>query len=302
VYGKPASDTSGAKDIPAPTKFDPGFDGERKPYAPKKPAAGFGGAGKPFTQRARTTARDVALRALQDVAAHGAFAAQALDRQLESSRLLPDDRRLATSIFYAAVENRIRIAHILKAFVRNAEPEINDVLHIACAQLLYLDKVPDHAVVDEAVKQARAVKGQRVGGFVNGVLRNVTRARDAGELLAPREGEEVVSANVEYSVAPELMEKLTEVFGAEEAGEIASYQHARHTQTVRPNLLTTSDEELGNYLTEKGVKCRRVSSRTRSSAKTRGRSPTSTAIGRACSRFRARARCSPRSRSRQSPA
>ncbi len=233
-----------------PRSFDKPMDGEWKPRSFDKPMDGE----RRFAPRVRMSARDVALGALKDVAMNGAFAAQALDRQLESAHLLPDDRRLATSIFYAAVENRIRIAHILKAFARNVEPEISDVLHVACAQLLYLDRVPDHAAVDEAVKQARTVKGQRVSGFVNGVLRNVVRARDAGELLAPKEGEEEVSLSVEHSVVPELMEKLVETFGEEEAGKIASYLPETRTQTVRPNLMTTTDEALGNELTEKGIK------------------------------------------------
>jgi 16S rRNA (cytosine967-C5)-methyltransferase len=245
-----------------PDSFDKPINGEHRPRVFRKPMGGErrprafdkpGDGEQRFAPRVRMSARDVALGALKDVAMNGAFAAQALDRQLESARLLPDDRRLATSIFYAAVENRIRIAHILKMFARNVEPEISDVLHIACAQLLYLDRVPDHAAVDEAVKQARAAKGQRLSGFVNGVLRNVVRARDAGELLAPKEGEEEVPLSVEHSVAPELMDKLVETFGEEEAGKIASYLPEKRTQTVRPNLMTTTDEALGNELTGKGI-------------------------------------------------
>ena len=251
-FERPTADT-GEKRRYASNKPGADFRG-RKVYGTPKSAPGAEGGKKPYAPRERSTARDVALRALQDVTANGAFAAQALDRQLESVRLLPDDRRLATSIFYAAVENRIRIAHILRAFVRNADPEITDVFHIACAQLLYLDKVPDHAIVDEAVKQARALKGHHIMGFVNGVLRNVIRARDAGDLLAPKEGEESVAANVEFSIAPELMDKLIEAFGEELASEIAAYQPERRLQTVRPNLMTTTDEQLGNDLTEKGIK------------------------------------------------
>ncbi len=253
TYARPVEGADGERKPHTFARPAEGRDGERKPRAFDRPLEGPGGERRPFSGRVRTTARDVALRALKDVAANGAFAAQALDRQLDSAHLLPDDRRLATSIFYAAVENRIRISHILRAFVRNAEPEIFDVLHVACAQLLYLDKVPDHAAVDEAVKQARAVKGQRVGGFVNGVLRNVIRSRDAGDLLAPREAGETVPANVEFSIAPELMDKLTRTFDAEEAEKIAAYRPARRTQTVRPNLMTTTDEEMGAYLTGRGV-------------------------------------------------
>ncbi|MGI6239815.1 MAG: 16S rRNA (cytosine(967)-C(5))-methyltransferase RsmB [Christensenellales bacterium] len=206
-------------------------------------------------QKPRAGAREVARRALEDVVVNGAYAAQALDRQIKATHLLPDDRRLATSIFYAALENRIRISHLLKPFVKSALPGIYDVLHIACAQLLFLDKVPDHAAVDEAVKQARAIRGQQVAGFVNGVLRNVIRARDKGTLDLPDDAD----PSVAHSVAPELYEHLAKAYGAEEAARICAYRHAQHTQTVRPNFMTTTDEELGAYLSahsipwEKGV-------------------------------------------------
>ena len=65
----------------------------------------------------RLSARDAALRALQDVVRGDAYASQALDRRLEEARLKPEDRRLAAGLFYSAVENRLYIEHMLSGFL-----------------------------------------------------------------------------------------------------------------------------------------------------------------------------------------
>lgn len=211
----------------------------------------------PIQNKPALNARDVAARALSDVAERGAFASQAIDRQLSQGTISPEDRRLATSIFYAAIENRLKIEYILKVFVKTKpEPVIKDILHVACAQLLFLDRVPDHAVVDEAVKQTRRMRMASSSGFVNGVLRNVIRARDEDKLAKPDESDRIGYMSVEYSVSEDLARELTAAYGEEEAARICAFRRSAHTQTIRPNLMTTSDQQLADYLKAQGVEYR----------------------------------------------
>jgi len=222
-------------------------DGER-PFRREgaRPAKGGKGAAP---AKSNVTARDAALKALADVVSRGAYASQAIDRQLTEAKLSPEDRRLATGIFYAAVENRLKIDHILKPFIKNSPPPVvKDILHIATAQLLYLDRVPDHAVVDEAVKQARRMKGQSVTGFVNVVLRNVIRAKEDGTLAEPDAADRLKYLSIQYSASEDLVEALINAYGEEEAERICAFRPKEHTQTIRANFMTTSDEELGKYL------------------------------------------------------
>ena len=246
------------------------FNGDR-PRRDDRPQIGdrpFRGEGRPSGDRPRgnrpsgpkpapksnVTARDAALRALGDVVARGAYASQAIDRQLTEANLSPEDRRLATGIFYAAVENRLKIEHILSPFIKNSPmPVIKAILHIACAQLLFLDRVPDHAGVDEAVKQTRRLKGQSVTGFVNAALRNVIRARDEGTLAAPDADDRVKYLSIEYSASEDLVRALIDAYGEEEAERICAFRPKEHTQTIRANFMTTSDAELAKYLEENGI-------------------------------------------------
>ena len=200
------------------------------------------------------SARDAALRALQDVVRGDAYASQALNRRLEEARLKPEDSRLAAGLFYSAVENRLYIEHMLGKFLdQRPEPVVNDILHIAAAQILFMDRVPDHAAVDEAVKQVRAARREGFTGLVNGVLRNLIRARDAGTLSLPdRETDPVAWFRARYSISAPAVRRLVDAYGMETAEAIAAWTPARREQTVRPNRLRMDAEVFSQWLTAQG--------------------------------------------------
>ena len=227
-----------------PRREVPGRGRDRR-EAPRKPAM--------------DSPRRVALKALQDVVRADAYAAQALDRQLSTARLTPEDRRLAAGIFYFAVENRLYIETMLGRFMETkAEPVVNDILHIASAQLLFMDRVPDHAAVDEAVKQVRAARREGLTGLVNGVLRSLIRARDAGELTLPdRETEPEQWLSVKHSVAPEIARRLIDAYGLDAAEGIVTSQGARREQTVRVNRMRMDPDAFDAWLDAQGYTWRR---------------------------------------------
>ncbi len=232
-----------------------GGDGQRREGRFAKPGPGSSLKGK----QPRVTARDAALRALQDVVRSDAYAAQALDRQLDAARMKPDDRRLAASLFYSALENRLYIEYQLGRFLeQRPEPVINDILHIAAAQLLFMDRVPDHAAVDEAVKQVRATRKEGYTGLVNGVLRNLIRARDDGKLILPdREADPVGWMSVRHSIARPAAARLIEAYGLDEAAQIAAWTPSRRAQTVRPNAARLDGPGFETWLDGQGLKWRR---------------------------------------------
>ena len=114
----------------------------------------------------------------------GAYAQLALSARLRAAQGMSlEDKKLATIIFYGALENRLRIAWVLKQFVEEMPRQaVEDVLHIAAAQLLFLDRVPDHAAVDQAVRQVKALGWEQYAALVNGTLRSLIRARDQGKI------------------------------------------------------------------------------------------------------------------------
>ena len=202
------------------------------------------------------TARDAALNALRFVARDGAYAAQALDRALRDVQLSESDRRLAASIFYFALENRLRIETCLLAKLKERpEPEIMDILCLAAAQILFMDRVPDHAAVDEAVKQTRRARRERMTALVNAVLRGLIRDRDAGALTLPdRETEPEKYISQKYSISLPLAERLARAYGIEETERIAAWSPDRRCETVRPNQMRMTDAEFEAWLDKNNLK------------------------------------------------
>jgi len=228
------------------------FNGEKKSFDGKKPYGrkpydrkdGPRPEKKPFVPQG-PSARDVALKALKNVFRDNAYAAQALDRELSNAKLSDDDRRLASSMFYFTLENRLRIQSLISTKVQSRpDPEIMDILTLAAAQILFMDKIPDHAAVDEAVKQTRKARRESMTALVNAVLRGLIRARDAGELTLPdRETEPEKYISEKYSVALPLVERLVAAYGVDLTEEIAAWKPDRHGETIRPNRLVMTNEQ-----------------------------------------------------------
>ncbi len=194
--------------------------------------------------------RRVALNALCDVTLTDAYAGIALNKRFMESSLSPEDKRLATSIFYTALENRMRIDHLLNQLVAAMpEPIVREILHIAAAQLIYMDRIPDHAAVDEAVNAIKRLGREYYAPLVNGTLRNLIRARDAGDLKDPKRSENPTRyLSIMYSIPETMVSRLIAAYGEETAERIISFKPEQHWETVRPNLMEMDDASFERYL------------------------------------------------------
>ncbi len=121
--------------------------------------------------------RDVAVQALRDragnVSAH-------LDRLLAAGSLSEPDRHLARELALGTIRHRQTLWEILRVFLaqpnRKLPVPLTEIMEVGLYQLLFLDRIPAFAVVNEAVAQANRFHHKRRSGVVNGVLRNIVRA------------------------------------------------------------------------------------------------------------------------------
>ncbi|TGQ04639.1 transcription antitermination factor NusB, partial [Mesorhizobium sp. M00.F.Ca.ET.217.01.1.1] len=93
------------------------------------------------------------------------------------------DRALVRAILVTALRHRMTIAGLLSRRLEKPLPQnataLSHILHVAAAQILFLD-IPDSAAVDLAVTHAKSdPRTLRFSGLVNGVLRTLARAKDA---------------------------------------------------------------------------------------------------------------------------
>lgn len=249
-FGKPAGKPFGkpsAKPFARGTTKS-GF-GERKPM--RKPAA-RPAEKKPDPALPSTNSRKVALEIFRDVIHKEAYAALSLDDRLSTANLTQLDKRFCASIVYRTLENLIRIDYALQFFLKDAEgldATVRDILRISACQLLFHDRIPDNAVVDEAVKLTRSAGLEGLTALTNAVLRNMVRGRDEIKWPKPEEGARYLS--VMYSVPEWLAEKLLDAYGPEMAKDICAYRTQSHFTTIRPNMMKLSDAQLEALMEKK---------------------------------------------------
>ena len=135
-------------------------------------------------------ARTVAARVLERVERDQAYAAAALDAEIERSPQLDSrDRGLATEIVYGVLRTRgLLLARLGRRMPRGLPDDSVAVSHLLVAtyQLLLLDRVPGHAAVDAAVSGIKAARGLKMAGFANAVLRKIAGRRLPTGRLARR--------------------------------------------------------------------------------------------------------------------
>lgn len=129
-------------------------------------------------------AREIAARVLARVERDGAFATLALDAEVRRwPQLDPRDVGLATELVYGVLRTRgfleTHLARMSSKGSVTLEEEARGHLLVGAYTVLFLERVPVFAAVDEAVAGATRYLGPRVGGFVNALLRGLAREVEA---------------------------------------------------------------------------------------------------------------------------
>lgn len=134
-------------------------------------------------------ARTTALSALIAMRRQNAWADGALKDYTARDRLDRRDAALAARLLYGVVQNRMLLdfylAQAVAAPLTKLQPVVLDILRLGAYQILFLDKIPVSAAVNEAVEQTKTYANKRAAGLVNGSLRTLARRKD--ELEKPHD-------------------------------------------------------------------------------------------------------------------
>lgn len=136
--------------------------------------------------------------------------------------------------------------------LESVSPVVLDILRIALYQILYMDRVPESAAVNEAVKQAKARGLGYAAPFVNGFLRNFCRSHRQIPFPDP-DIDPVRYLAVTYSYPEWLVVRWVNVFGVNEAEALLQAQNRIPRLDVRVNRLKTTPAELRAALQAEGV-------------------------------------------------
>ncbi len=163
------------------------------------------------------------------------------DGRLESAVCeKPEDRRLADQIAFGTVQNGRYIDTVLDSFVKTGlralHPAVREILRLSAYQMLFLDRVPESAVVNDAVTLCRQQKCAFAAGFVNAVLRSLSRGREKIDIREPA---------VRYSHPDWVYTRLKRDFGASFTEEFMKASQTRPDLRLQLNIVRcTLDEYL----------------------------------------------------------
>ncbi len=205
--------------------------------------------------------RGLVLEILLEVNEKGANSSLVLRQVLDKYSYLPKrDRAFITRVAEGTLEYRLRLDYILDQFsntpVNKLKPVIREILRSGVYQLLYMDSVPASAVCNEAVKLAAKRGFGGLKGFVNGVLRTISR--EYGNIVYPsKETEPVKALSVTYSMPEWIIQDWLEAYPPDTVEKmLASFLNAEPL-TLRCQLSAATVEECVDLLEKEGVTVRR---------------------------------------------
>ena len=202
-------------------------------------------------------AREIALKILYKIDVDNAYSNIVLDEMIKQNRNVLNDKDigLISEIVYGVTTWRLTLDTIIKKYskirLKKISPWILNILRMSIYQIIFLDKIPKSAAVNEGVNLSKRYGHKSSSGFVNAILRKVTK-QDYKELFNIENIEERISKR--YSIPEWIIEELKqdglEINNIE---DICKYSNIRPKVSIRVNTLKTTKEELKDSLLEKQI-------------------------------------------------
>lgn len=195
-----------------------------------------------------TNVRALAFETIQDIINDKAYSNIIINDVLSNNELNRTDKGLYTELVYGTLKRKYTLDYLLKPFVQTKlKGWVRQLLWMSIYQYVYLDKIPEHAIINEAVEIAKYKGGPHNGNVVNGILRNIMRS-DLPDFTEITDDKKRIA--IEYSLPKWLVDHWTTHFGIEKTETIAQSFLDKVTTTVRVNLTRISVDDAIRRLTD----------------------------------------------------
>lgn len=186
-------------------------------------------------------ARIHAYRILNQYFEDESFLNIALNEELKKSELKREDKDLCTTIVYGTIQNLLAIQYQLQPYIKGkrVKKKIKTLLYLSLYQLMYLDKIPEYAVINEAVNIAKK-QGYQTSKFANAVLRNFVR----NERRSLEGLDELERISIETSHPLWMVKMFNKQYGLEKTKKICLEDNTPPTRSGRVNTLKANKEAL----------------------------------------------------------
>ena len=201
------------------------------------------------------SARETAVLTLAACEKQGAWSDGYLKRAIREQGLDRRDGALATRLCYGVLQNKLlldwRLAQVCSMRLEKLDVKVLCGLRVAAYQLLFLDKIPPSAAVNEAVEMVkRHSRNPRAAGLVNGVLRTLLRQE---KNLEVNEADKLKRLSIQYSHPQWLVEDFSALLGVEGTQALLAANNQQPPTTAQVNYLKTTPEKLVEELRTAGA-------------------------------------------------
>ncbi len=196
--------------------------------------------------------RKLAVNILTKIEKDNAYSNLTLSAYFKENELSVEEKAFVTALVYGVLDRKITLDYVLSRFmktsIKKTAPFTLNTLRTALYQIMYMDKVPESAAVNEAVKLIKKSSESRNQGFVNAVLREVLRQDN----LLP-EGNGIQSLSVRYSAPVWLVETFLKDYGEQTTIALLEESLKKPPFTLKVNTLKTTTQKLKESLEKSGV-------------------------------------------------
>jgi 16S rRNA (cytosine967-C5)-methyltransferase len=200
--------------------------------------------------RNKKNVREVALDILEAVEKNQAYSNLLLNQSIEKENLPKQDIGLLTELTYGTIQRQLTLDYYLNSFLKKKTDRwVNNLLRLSVYQMIFLDKIPDRAIIHEAVEIAKKRGHKGISGLVNGVLRSIQRSGvpSIEEIKDPME-----QLSIKWSHPKWLVKRWVEQFGIEKTEDMCEENLRPSVQTARVNTTLTNRQAVIIELTEEG--------------------------------------------------
>lgn len=188
------------------------------------------------------TFRTTCLELLQRIDNESGYSHLLIDREIKRQQLTNKDAALLTEIVYGTMERKMTLDYMLEPFIyhKKLKSWVHMLLRLSVYQMIYLDKVPDYAIINDAVEIGKKRGHKGIASFINGVLRNVRRkgVRDPQDIPDPIQRLSISTSHPKW-----LIKRWVTQYGMHTTKAMAQTNLKRKPLCVRVQPLKISRDE-----------------------------------------------------------
>lgn len=194
--------------------------------------------------------RSLALDAYSKIMDDGGYSNIVLNDTIKNNDIPAEDRGLLTEIVYGTISRRLTIEFYIKPYIKTKLRKWQrNLLSISVYQLVWLQRVPNYAIINEAVEIAKEMGGTNEAKVINAILRNFDRTplRDINKVK-----DELSRLSIRTSVPKWILRQWQTHYGMDGAEEIADALSEHPGMYIRTNTVLISRDELLEKLQQVG--------------------------------------------------